>query len=342
MPELWKFLVYTTSNFTPFSIHISIHWKWCLNNCACTYLICRQDRIFIINEGTLFSLHTLHFIWSLSPSNWIFCSEADCMTKTSNSHPLQLGDSSLTSHIHADPLSQLESACGSACETRETCLGLYTVVGISFCCRIRECLHSCMHVGYVPCGCNLCKVCGTGIKDYSAVIATVICHSNHAWLTAATPMMTGPCTLASYPSHIQGLGMRLGHTMHGQHPQWSHQTWSWCKMNFHEGNWGCTMVWQYWGGYNIYWNWHYCVCNSLPTTYIDIASLGIVVQTSAGQLPGHEPLETQICPPVTSMSGSRQTVGGSRWCNWMIFSPGGWGSWGGGGGGGGEGGRKVE
>lgn len=53
------------------------------------------------------------------------------MTKTSNSHPLQLGDSSLTSHIYADPLSQIESACGSACETRETCLGLYTVVGIS-------------------------------------------------------------------------------------------------------------------------------------------------------------------------------------------------------------------
>ena len=68
------------------------------------------------------------------------------MTKTSNSHPLQLGDSSLTIHIYADPLSQLESACGSACETRETCLGLYTVVG-TFCCRIRECLHSCMHVG---------------------------------------------------------------------------------------------------------------------------------------------------------------------------------------------------
>ena len=53
-------------------------------------------------------------------------------------------------------------------------------------------------------------------------------------------------------------------------------------------------------------------CNSLATAYSDVASLSRVVQTSAGQPPGYEPLETQICPPVTSMSGSRQTVGGSH------------------------------
>ena len=50
----------------------------------------------------------------------------------------------------------------------------------------------------------------------------------------------------------------------------------------------------------------------LPTAYNNVASLSIVVQTSVGWPPGHEPLETLICLLVTSMSGSRQTVGGSH------------------------------